>query len=86
MKKTLEDLWYSYLMDQSWEKCNEKKAILSALAEKEDALRSVLTAEQKNQYEDCEKLLLELYSLSERDAFVKGACFATKFLLEALSS
>ena len=28
----------------------------------------------------------ELYSLSERDAFVKGACFATKFLLEALSS
>jgi hypothetical protein len=86
MKKILEDLWYSYLMDQSWEKCNEKKAILSALAEKEDALRSVLTAEQKNQYEDCEKLLLELYSLSERDAFVKGACFATKFLLEALSS
>jgi hypothetical protein len=86
MKKTLEDLWYSYLMDQSWEKCDEKKAILSALAEKEDALRSVLTAEQKNQYEDCEKLLLELYSLSERDAFVKGACFATKFLLEALSS
>lgn len=86
MKKTLEDLWYSYLMDQSWEKCNEKKAILSALAEKEEALRSVLTAEQKNQYEDCEKLLLELYSLSERDAFVKGACFATKFLLEALSS
>ena len=86
MKKTLEDLWYSYLMDQSWEKCNEKKAILSALAEKEDDLRSVLTAEQKNQYEDCEKLLLELYSLSERDAFVKGACFATKFLLEALSS
>ena len=63
-----------------------KKAILSALAEKEEALRSVLTAEQKNQYEDCEKLLLELYSLSERDAFVKGACFATKFLLEALSS
>ena len=86
MKKTLEDLWYSYLMDQSWEKCNEKKAILSALEEKEEALRSVLTAEQKNQYEDCEKLLLELYSLSERDAFVKGACFATKFLLEALSS
>ena len=86
MKKILEDVWYSYLMDQSWEKCNEKKAILSALAEKEDALRSVLTAEQKNQYEDCEKLLLELYSLSERDAFVKGACFATKFLLEALSS
>ena len=63
-----------------------KKGVLSALAEKEDALRSVLTAEQKNQYEDCEKLLLELYSLSERDAFVKGACFATKFLLEALSS
>ena len=86
MKKILEDLWYSYLMDQSWEKCNEKKASLSALAEKEEALRSVLTAEQKNQYEDCEKLLLELYSLSERDAFVKGACFATKFLLEALSS
>ena len=48
MKKILEDLWYSYLMDQSWEKCNEKKAILSALAEKEDAQRSVLTAEQKS--------------------------------------
>ena len=86
MKKTLEDLWYSYFMENAWEESDEKKAILSKLAEKESALQLLLTAEQKNQYEDCEKLLLELYSLSERDAFVKGACFATKFLLEALSS
>ena len=86
MKKALEDLWYSYLMENTWEENTEKKAIVSKLAEKENALRSLLTAEQKEQYEECEKLLQELYSLSEKEAFIKGVCFATNFLVEALSS
>ena len=60
-----------------------KEKILATLAEKESALRSILTTEQKEQYENCEKHLLELYSLSEKDAFIKGVCFATKFLTEA---
>lgn len=84
MKKILEDLWYSYLMENSIERNTEKKKILNILTANEEKLHEKLNKEQKEALENYENSLYEINSISEKEAFIKGIRFATMFLIEAL--
>ena len=84
MKRILEDLWYSYQMENAVKFGKEEKEMAKKISIAEDALQKSLNDEQKvalKIYEDC---LDEISDACEKKAFVKGIRFAVGFLLEAL--
>ena len=84
MKDLLEKIWYSYQMQNPTEMNVEKKKILDVLVLNEERLRNELNEEQTVLLENYERCMGEINCISEKDAFVKGLCFATEFFLEAL--
>ena len=84
MKRILEDLWYSYQMENAVKFGKEEKEMAKKISIAEDALQKSLNDEQKvalKIYEDC---LDEISDACEKKAFIKGIRFAVGFLLEAL--
>ena len=84
MKRILEDLWYSYQIENVAKFGNEEKEMANKISIAEETLQKSLTDEQKaalKVYEDC---LDEVSAACEKKAFVKGVRFAVGFLLEAL--
>lgn len=84
MNKTLEDLWYSYQTENPNDPVSEKKHLAAALNSAGQRLRADLTDEQKEALENYEECLNEIGGIAEREAFIKGVRFATKFLIEAM--
>lgn len=83
MRQTLEDLWHSYLMEKN-EQSKEEREAISKLVEHEGKLRATLNAEQLEMLETDDFCFSEIAYISERDAFIKGVRFATRYLIEAL--
>ena len=84
MKSILEDLWYSYQMENAVKAGKQEREMAERISIAEGVLHQSLTKEQKaalKAYEDC---LDEISGVCEKNAFVKGVRFAVGFLLEAL--
>ena len=84
MKQTLEDLWFSYLIDAPVRRDGERKKILEEADRLEDKLRAQLSERQLGALNDYEDSMGEICSMDEKEAFVKGVRFAVRFLIEAL--
>lgn len=65
---------------------DEEKKILDKIVSKESELNEMLTKEQFMIFESFTNYFHEINCISERNAFIKGVCFATKFIFEALST
>lgn len=86
MNPILEELWYSYIMENSIEENAQSKKLLRTLVEKQDYLKDNLDPEVFKICEECHSIIFEMGGISEKEAFVKGVQFATGYLVEALHS
>ena len=84
MKKTLEELWYSYLLQNSPKMDRAQEKTLKRITEDYDGLIQILDETQKEKLRIYETHLNELSDLSEKRAFIKGVRFAASFLVETL--
>lgn len=84
MEKELEQLWYSYIGETGTVRTEQDRIIIRNLSEQDKKLRSKLNQEQVKLLEEYDKALNATYNLLEKDAFIKGVKFATRFLFEAL--
>lgn len=84
MRKELENLRFNYLIEVPIKRSNEENIIINNLTEKDRLFRSSLNEEQikfLNEYDDA---VAQVVRISEKNAFIKGIMFATRFILEAL--
>ena len=84
MKKTLEELWYSYLLENPPKMDRAQAKTLKKITEEYEGLIEILDETQKEKLRTYETDLNELSDLSEKRAFIKGVRFAASFLVEAL--
>ncbi|MBQ8767639.1 MAG: hypothetical protein IJZ16_12660 [Clostridia bacterium] len=84
MQKDLENLWYNYVNEISLKKDKKEKTAISRFVEKEESFRSILDEKQIEKLEEYDDAVSELNSISEKNAFIKGIMFATKFIFQAL--
>lgn len=80
----LDDLWYSYQMENVPYRDKEADRLLETLASSENKLRRLLSEEQYTEFERYENCLKEIHSKAELTAFSKGVRFATRYLAEVL--
>lgn len=84
MKKTLEDLWNKYLMDECSKIDTENEKRLTAeVAILHEKTNELLDDKQKEAIENYVDLLLELDAILVKKAFIKGCEFSVSFLLES---
>ena len=84
MENLLEDLWYSYEIGRNTSISDEEKTILNKLVENQDKLCGGLSDELIAVFEEFENCERGLACVAEKQAFIKGVRFASKFWLEAL--
>ena len=84
MKNTLEDLWFSYLMEQRVALADSDKIIVNSLSNKREEIYKTLDSEQKNAFEKYEESSDNVSIIYEKQAFIKGVKFAANILLDAL--
>ncbi len=84
MREDLENLWYSYIVETGTVRTEQERAIIKNLSEKDEQFRAKLNPEQIASLEEYDKAFTATYSMLEKDAFVKGIRFATRFLVGAL--
>ena len=84
MKRMLEDLWYSYQMENAVKASKPEKEMAKRISTAEEVLHRSLNDEQKAALKAYEACLDEISGVCEKNAFVKGIRFAVGFLLEAL--
>lgn len=86
MNDFLKSLWYSSLMEDTFEKNDEEKRLLIEAAAYEDELIKNMTDEQKENLFEYSRCLGEISCVCDAKAFVKGVKFAASFLIEALNN
>ena len=84
----LEDLWYGNIAPsrRSIKKDSQAERTLSMVAKHDDALRSILSDTQKEEYiklYDCQS---ELTDLLEREAFAEGFSLAVKIMIDVIKT
>ena len=84
MKKTLENLWYMYQMENRVPYDAQEEQVIDQLVAAEKMLHEQLSEVQKAALKKYEDLLDEIGGICEKRAFIKGIRFATKFMLEIL--
>lgn len=84
MKKELEKLWRSYLIETIAERSDKENEIIKNLTKKDNYLREMLNKEQLSALEEYDNALLRVSNISEKNAFIIGFKFATRILIEAL--
>ncbi len=84
MKKELEKLWYSYAIEDVSERNDKEVEIIKNWSAKETEFRAKLNDEQKSLLEDYDAAVCKMSSVSEKNAFIKGVKFTTRFFIEAL--
>ncbi len=73
-------------MENPIEVKNQSKELLMELVKKQDYLKDNLDSEIFKICEECHDIIFQMSEISEKEAFVKGIRFATKYLIEALCS
>jgi len=86
MKPTLEDLWYSYLAEKRTVMSEEECEIMNVVVNNSQKLRNTFNHNQEELFEKYDDSLADLRICYEKDAFLKGINFATKFLFEAIQN
>lgn len=84
MKNILENLWFNYIIEIPMKKTNKEKETISEWSKKEDCFYSMLDKEQISVFEDYDNALSQVNRITEKNAFLKGVIFATRFIIEAL--
>ncbi len=84
MQNDLEKLWFDYLIEFPIKNSEKEKQIINEFTKKESQFRSKLNEEQVKLLEEYDSAVSKVSSISEKNAFVKGIMFATKFLFQAL--
>lgn len=84
MKKILENLWYDYMIEQAVERNAQEKDIIKELTRCDNQFRSKLSEELKVELEEYDRVVCAMGRVSEKNAFIKGVIFATRFIFEAL--
>lgn len=84
MRKELDNLWYSYLIESVLKKSDKEKDLIKQFSTDNDALRDALNNQQKELLEKYDQSLSTLNGLTEKMAFIKGVKFTVRFLFEAL--
>lgn len=85
MHKDLEKLWFDYLIEVPVTKSKREQIIINNFREKEKIFRSNLIEEQLEFFEEYDCAVSEVNSISEKNAFIKGIMFATRFIFQALN-
>lgn len=85
MKKELEKLWYSYLIETIVERDVKEKEAIEKLTEKDNLLREMLNKEQLSSLEEYDNAMLRVCNILEKNSFTIGFKFATRIIFEALS-
>ena len=84
MKKTLEKLWYEYLLDECAKMdTDEERDLTKQTAELHEKANAMLNNDQKNAVEKYVDALCDMDALFVKKAFFKGCEFAVSFLFEA---
>lgn len=84
MKKTLETLWSAYQMAFPPKQSDEEKAVLNTLVAAEEKLLAELNGEQTRTLKALENCLGDLECIADKESFIRGICFATAYLIEAM--
>ena len=84
MRENLENLWFDYLIEAPIGRSAKENDIIKKWSEKEKLLRSKLNEEQLEIFEEYDAALSSINRISEKNAFVKGVKFATRFIFETL--
>lgn len=85
MRKDLEDLWFNYLIELPIVRSEKEKTTIKEWSQKEKYFRSKLNKEQIEILDEYDDALSAVSRISEKNAFIKGVMFATRFIFEALS-
>lgn len=84
MEKLLENLWFNYIIELPIQKTKKEKQIVSEWLKQEKYFRSKLNEEQIEFLEEYDNALSEVNRITEKNAFIKGVMFATRFIFEAM--
>lgn len=84
MREDLKDLWDYYLFEVPLKDSKEDKRIKECCAVAENNLRQKLNAEQITLLEEYDNARFSLNEIRERNAFIKGVMFTTRFIFQAL--
>lgn len=84
MKNELEKLWYSYIIEEVSKRNDQEKEIIRNWSAKETDFRAKLNDEQKALLEEYDAAVCKMSGTSEKNAFIKGVKFTTRFFIEAL--
>ena len=84
MSNDLEKLWFEYLIEFPIKNSEKEKQIINEYTEKENLFRSKLNKEQIEIFEEYDNAVSKVSSISEKNAFLKGIMFATRFIFQAL--
>ena len=84
MEKLLEALWYDYMIEQAVERNSKEKEVIKNLSSCDNQFREKLNDELKAELEEYDRAVCAMSRISEKNAFIKGAVFATRFIFEAL--
>lgn len=83
MPKDLEKLWFNYLIEFPIKRSDEEKNTINKMSEKDKLFRSSLNEEQIRILNEYDNTVSQVGRISEKNAFLKGVMFATRFIFEA---
>ncbi|MBQ3604367.1 MAG: hypothetical protein IJA02_11035 [Clostridia bacterium] len=84
MQNLLEDLWFSYLIEDRVSLSDSENIIVKSSSEKRDKIYNTLNPVQKNAFDEYEENSNDICNIYEKHAFLKGVHFAVKFLIGAM--
>ena len=82
MYSLLEKLWDFYLSEHPFETDDDKRALVAAISDAEEALLSSLDDKQQQLFRTFFELQSDCQACAERDAFIGGMRFAAEFFRE----
>lgn len=83
MPKDLEKLWFNYLIEFPIKRSDEEKNAINKMSENDKLFRSSLNEEQLRLLNEYDNAVSQVGRISEKNAFLKGVMFATRFIFEA---
>ena len=84
MKTLLEELWFDYQIEKSAILSKKHQGMQSIIVSKFDMLLEMLNENQKLFFNEFTDSIYALQSELEKDAFIEGVSFGTKFITETL--
>lgn len=83
---TIENLYYGNIVpaEKGIKKGSEYSKLLNLAARNEEKLSATLTKEQKILFEKYKDCTLEMYGISEKEAFVEGVKLGVKIVAETI--